>query len=120
VAVYRLDIPPHVAEILRHLLPEVKRPIKSALQALSRDPALGEPLLRELGGSGSIASGVFASSMPSIVAPSSFGSLPSATDGPFTKRWPPRCALGADSGAGVCFPAPGRRQLSLDFRRPCV
>jgi len=50
VAVYRLDIPPHVAEILRHLPPELKRPIKSALQALSRNPGLGEPLLRELGG----------------------------------------------------------------------
>ena len=47
---YRLDIPPHVGEILRHLPPELKRPIKSALQALGRDPALGEPLLRELEG----------------------------------------------------------------------
>ena len=50
MAVYRLDIPPHVAVILRHLPPELKRPIQSALQALSRDPALGEPLLRELEG----------------------------------------------------------------------
>ena len=47
---YRLDIPLHVAEILRHLPPELKRPIKSALQALGRDPALGEPLQRELEG----------------------------------------------------------------------
>jgi len=50
VSAYRLDIPPHVAEILRHLPPELKRPITSALQALGRDPALGEPLLRELEG----------------------------------------------------------------------
>lgn len=50
MAAYRLDIPPHVADILRHLPPELKRPIKSALQALGRDPALGEPLLRELEG----------------------------------------------------------------------
>ncbi len=47
---YRLDIPPHVAEIIRHLPPDLKRAIKGALQALGRDPALGEPLLRELEG----------------------------------------------------------------------
>lgn len=47
---YRLDIPPHVAEAIQHLPPELKRSIKSALQALSRDPGLGEPLLRELEG----------------------------------------------------------------------
>jgi mRNA interferase RelE/StbE len=39
-----------VGKILRHLPPELKRPIKSALQALGRDPALGVPLLRELEG----------------------------------------------------------------------
>jgi mRNA interferase RelE/StbE len=50
VSAYRLDIPPHVAEILRHLPPELKRPIQSALQALGRNPALGEPLQRELEG----------------------------------------------------------------------
>jgi mRNA interferase RelE/StbE len=50
VSAYRLDIPAHVAEILRHFPPELKRPIKSALPALSRDPALGEPLQRELEG----------------------------------------------------------------------
>ena len=47
---YRLDIPLHVGEILRHLPPELKRPVKNALQALARDPGLGEPLLRELEG----------------------------------------------------------------------
>ena len=47
---YRLDIPPHVAEIIRHLPPELKRPIKSSLEALSRNRALGEPLMRELEG----------------------------------------------------------------------
>jgi len=50
VPAYRLDIPPHVAEIIRHLPPELKRPIKSSLEALSRNPALGEPLMRELEG----------------------------------------------------------------------
>lgn len=47
---YRLDIPPHVAEIIRHLPPDLKRTIKGAVQALGRDPALGEPLMRELEG----------------------------------------------------------------------
>lgn len=47
---YRLDIPPHVAQIIRHLPPDLKRAVKGAIQALSGDPALGEPLLRELEG----------------------------------------------------------------------
>ena len=47
---YELKIPRHVAEIIRHLPPDLKRAIKGALQALGRDPALGEPLLRELEG----------------------------------------------------------------------
>jgi mRNA interferase RelE/StbE len=50
VSAYRIDIPPHMPEILRHLPPELKRPIRSALRALSVDPALGEPLVRELEG----------------------------------------------------------------------
>lgn len=50
MAGYRPDIPPHVAEIIRHLPPEVKRGIKAAIRALSDDPAAGEPLQRELEG----------------------------------------------------------------------
>jgi mRNA interferase RelE/StbE len=50
VPAYELKIPPHVAEIIRHLPPDLKHAIKGALQALRRDPALGEPLLRELEG----------------------------------------------------------------------
>jgi len=50
VPAYELKIPRHVAEIIRHLPPDLKRAIKGALQALGRDPALGEPLLRELEG----------------------------------------------------------------------
>jgi mRNA interferase RelE/StbE len=46
----RLDIPPHVAAIIRHISPDLKRSIKRAVRALGRDPALGEPLLRELEG----------------------------------------------------------------------
>ena len=50
MAVYRPDIPPHVAEIVRHLPPEVKRSIKQALRFLSSDPFAGVPLIRELSG----------------------------------------------------------------------
>jgi mRNA interferase RelE/StbE len=50
VAAFQADIPPHLAEIIRHLPPDLKRSIKAALQALGRDPGLGEPLQRELKG----------------------------------------------------------------------
>jgi mRNA interferase RelE/StbE len=39
-----------VAEVIRHLPPEVKRGVKAALRAVATDPALGEPLRRELDG----------------------------------------------------------------------
>ena len=45
-----LDIPPHVAEVLRHLPPEIKRPVKAALRAISLNPSLGSPLERQLKG----------------------------------------------------------------------
>lgn len=50
MAAYRPDIPPHVAEIIRHLPPDVKRSIKQALRSLSADPFSGAPLMRELSG----------------------------------------------------------------------
>jgi mRNA interferase RelE/StbE len=50
MAAYRPDIPPHVAEIIRHLPPDVKRSIKQAVRSLSANPLLGAPLLRELSG----------------------------------------------------------------------
>lgn len=50
MAAYRPDIPPHVAEIVRHLPPDVKRSIKQALKSLSADPFSGAPLMRELSG----------------------------------------------------------------------
>ena len=46
----RPDIPPHVAERIRSLPPEVKQGVKEALRLLSRDPGAGEPLRRELEG----------------------------------------------------------------------
>lgn len=47
---FQLDIPPHVADIIRHLPPDLKRGVKSALRLLSTDPSCGVPLLRELEG----------------------------------------------------------------------
>jgi mRNA interferase RelE/StbE len=49
-AVRRLDIPPHVADVIRVLPPEVKQGVKETLRLLARDPAAGEPLRRELEG----------------------------------------------------------------------
>ncbi len=50
MAPFDLDIPPHVAEVLRHLPPDIKRPVKSALRAIGADPSIGAPLDRELKG----------------------------------------------------------------------
>jgi mRNA interferase RelE/StbE len=50
MAAYRPDIPPHVAEIIRRLPPDVKRSVKQALRSLSVDPFSGAPLMRELSG----------------------------------------------------------------------
>jgi len=50
MAPFVLDIPPHVADVLRRLPPDVKRPVKAALRAISTNPALGTPLERELKG----------------------------------------------------------------------
>lgn len=50
MAVFRPDIPPHVAQVIRHLAPDLKRSVKQALRALSLDPFSGGPLLRELAG----------------------------------------------------------------------
>jgi len=43
-------VPPHVAEVIRHLPPEVKRQVRAALRAVTTDPAIGEPLRRDLEG----------------------------------------------------------------------
>ncbi len=50
MAGYRPDIAPHVAEVIRHLPPEIKRGVKAAIRALSSNPTSGEPLQRELEG----------------------------------------------------------------------
>ena len=47
---FRPDIPPHVAEVIRSLHPDLKRSIKAAVRAIAADPGCGGPLLRELDG----------------------------------------------------------------------
>ena len=50
MAVYRPNIPAHVAEGVRHLPPDLKRSIKHALRSLSSDPYAGTRFLGELSG----------------------------------------------------------------------
>ena len=47
---FRPDIPPHVAEMIRLLHPDLKRSIKFAIRAIAADPEGEEPLQRELNG----------------------------------------------------------------------
>lgn len=47
---FRPDIPPHVADVIRTLHPDLKQLIKSAIRAIAANPACGEPLKRELHG----------------------------------------------------------------------
>lgn len=47
---YRVSIPPHIADVLTHLSPAIKRDAKQAIRILSEDPHAGEPLKRELEG----------------------------------------------------------------------
>lgn len=48
--VYRPNIPPHAAVVIRHFPPDLKASVKSALRCLSRDPRAGTPLAGELEG----------------------------------------------------------------------
>ena len=50
MARYHVSIPPHVAALLAHLPPAIKRDAKQAMRILSEDPHTGEPLERELQG----------------------------------------------------------------------
>jgi len=47
---FRSDIPPHVAEVIRSVHPDLKRSIKAAVRAIAANPECGEPLLRDLDG----------------------------------------------------------------------
>jgi mRNA interferase RelE/StbE len=48
MSLYRVEIPPRVAEFIRHLEPHLKQRIRAALRTLAAQPARGEPLKREL------------------------------------------------------------------------
>ncbi len=48
--IWRIEIPPHVAEVIRHLPPEIKSGVKAALRAIVGNPSIGEPLRRDLEG----------------------------------------------------------------------
>jgi mRNA interferase RelE/StbE len=50
VPVYRPVIPPHVANRILHLAPDIRRGVREALRAISLEPGRGEPLRRELQG----------------------------------------------------------------------
>lgn len=47
---FRPDIPPHVADVIRSLHPDLKQLIKSAIRAIAANPECGELLKRELHG----------------------------------------------------------------------
>lgn len=47
---FRPDIPPHVADVIRSLHPDLKQLIKAAIRAIAANPDCGEPLKRELDG----------------------------------------------------------------------
>ncbi|MBX3319937.1 MAG: type II toxin-antitoxin system RelE/ParE family toxin [Nitrospira sp.] len=50
MTLFRVDIPPHVAIVIRSLHPDLKALIKSAIRAITTNPECGEPLKRELTG----------------------------------------------------------------------
>ena len=47
---FKVEMPPAIAESLKHLHPDLRRHIKQALIAIAEDPACGVMLLRELKG----------------------------------------------------------------------
>ena len=47
---FRPDIPPHVAEVIRSLHPDLKRSIRAAVRASINNPECGDPFQRELEG----------------------------------------------------------------------
>jgi len=50
VTPFRLDMPPHVAEVIRSLHPDLKQLIKSVIRTIAASPECGEPLKQELDG----------------------------------------------------------------------
>jgi mRNA interferase RelE/StbE len=50
VTPWRVDVPPHVAAVVRTLHPDLKKVIKAAVRAIAFQPDLGDPLRGELAG----------------------------------------------------------------------
>lgn len=50
MTLFRPDIPPHIAAVIRVLHPDLMQLIKSAIRAITANPECGEPLKRELDG----------------------------------------------------------------------
>jgi mRNA interferase RelE/StbE len=46
----RPAIPPEVAEVIRHLPPEIKRAVRAAIRTIGTNPAVGTTLQGELAG----------------------------------------------------------------------
>ncbi len=46
----RVEVPPHVADVIRQLPPDLKSAVRATLRELARDPTLGDPLGGELEG----------------------------------------------------------------------
>ena len=45
---FRIDIPPHVADVIRSLYPDLKRSVRAAIDEIATHPECGEPLRGEL------------------------------------------------------------------------
>ena len=47
---FRLDVPPHIASIIRDLHPDLKRSVRAAIDEITANPECGAPLQGELKG----------------------------------------------------------------------
>jgi mRNA interferase RelE/StbE len=47
---FEIHIPKHVADVIRSMHPDLKRPVKAAVREIAANPECGEPLRRELEG----------------------------------------------------------------------
>jgi mRNA interferase RelE/StbE len=45
---FRLDVPHHIADVIRSLPPDLKRSVRAAIDQILTDPSCGEPLRAEL------------------------------------------------------------------------
>ncbi|MBI2149828.1 MAG: type II toxin-antitoxin system RelE/ParE family toxin [Acidobacteria bacterium] len=45
---FRPDVPPHIADVIRSLDPDLKRSVRAAIDEIAANPECGEPLRGEL------------------------------------------------------------------------